>query len=134
MCIRDRFWANLSKRILGNLEAGDTIIPKELENEFIVNINDDTGREKPKLSQINVFTDGSKTDTGVGAGYVIMKGKNTVIQAESIRLRKDASIFQAEAVAVQQAAAFLYSHFDPSYKYIRFFTDSQAVLLAIQNR
>ena len=81
-----------------------------------------------------MFTDGSKTDTGVGAGYVIMKGKNTVIQAESIRLRKDASIFQAEAVAVQQAAAFLYNHFNPSYKYIRFFTDSQAVLLAIQNR
>ena len=80
------FWANLSNRLLGNLEAGDTTIPRELENEFIVNINDDSGREKPKLSQINVFTDGSKTDTGVGAGYVIMKGKHTVIQAESCLL------------------------------------------------
>ena len=128
------FWANLSNRLLGKLEATDTIVPKVLENDFKVIIDDDQGREKPKLSQINVFTDGSKSDTGVGAGYVVMKGKHTVIQAESIRLSKDASIFQAEAIAVQQAAAFLYNHFSPSYKYVRFFTDSQAVLLAIQNR
>ena len=38
-------------------------------------IDEENGRKKPKLSQINVFTDGSKTRHGVGAGYIIMKGK-----------------------------------------------------------
>ena len=30
------FWANLSNRLLGTLEAKDTIIPKILQNEFTV--------------------------------------------------------------------------------------------------
>ena len=58
-------------------------MPKVLENDFQVIIDDDLGREKPKLSQINVFTDASKSATGVGAGYVVMKGKHTITQAES---------------------------------------------------
>ena len=31
--------------------------------------------EHPQMSQINIFTDGSKTDTHAGAGFVIYKWK-----------------------------------------------------------
>ena len=36
-------------------------------------------------SQFNLFTDGSKTDNGVGAGFVIYKNKKEIM-AESHRL------------------------------------------------
>ena len=69
-------------------------------------INEKKGRKGPQLSQINVYTDGSKNRTGTGAGYVIMIGKNKLIASDSISLNKEASIFQAEAIAIEKQQNF----------------------------
>ena len=45
--------------------------------------------------------------SGTGAGFVIMKGKHSIQHAESINIRQEASIFQAELIAIQEAVTFL---------------------------
>ena len=128
------FWKQRSDIMLGDLEALDSIDPVALHNEFDITINSESGREKPKLAQINIFTDGSKTNFGVGAGFVIMKGRSTLIHAESIALQREATIFQAEAAAIHHAIDFLIQNYKEEYRFIRLFSDSQAVLLAIRNK
>ena len=72
------FWQTPNGETLGELEILDTTRYKAEERDYNIIINNLDGRNKPKLSQINIYTDGSKTDTGTGSGYVIMKGKHTV--------------------------------------------------------
>ena len=43
-----------------------------LEQNYIVNIQNHIGIRPPKLTQINVFTDGSKTNDGTGAGLSLI--------------------------------------------------------------
>ena len=95
-------------------------------------MNDVSGRQKPKLSQINVYTDGSKTSQGTGAGFVELKGKNILIHTASINLDKTATIFQVKAAAIQKAAEYLTQNPRPSQKYIKIFSDSQAVRKALE--
>ena len=60
-----------------------------------------------------------------------MRGKQQVVTTESISLNKKATVFQAEAVAIEKAATFPIEHSEPRDKYIRIFSDSQAVLKAL---
>ena len=53
---------------------------------YWVTIDSKKGKAKTIPSQINVYTDGSKTKQGAGSGYVIMKGKDTVLHTQSINL------------------------------------------------
>ena len=82
-------------------------------------------------SQINVFTDGSKVNGRVGAGFTIRKGQ-TAFQEMSYRLPDKCSVFQAEIFAINQAALILQRLGYP--KYIKFFVDSQAALMALDNK
>ena len=111
--------------------ATDSIKENNIHKNYHIIIDEIAGVQKPKLSQINVFTDGSKTKHGVGAGYIVMRGKQQVVTTESISLNKEATIFQAEAVAIEKAAKFLINHSETRDKYIRIFSDSQAVLRAL---
>ena len=97
------FWKTLSEAALGELEPKDAIKQKVEERLYNINIDPNTGRNKPKLSQINIYTDGSKTQLGTGGGFVIMKGRQTLIHTNSINLRPEASIFQAELTAITAA-------------------------------
>ena len=111
--------------------ATDNIKESNIHKNYHIIIDEVAGVLKPKLSQINVFTDGSKTKHGVGAGFIVMRGKQQVVTTESISLNKEATVFQAEAVAIEKAAKFLIDHPEIRDKYIRFFSDSQAVLRAL---
>ena len=111
--------------------ATDSINERNMHNNYHIIIDEAAGCLKPKLSQINVFTDGSKTKQGVGAGFIVMRGKQQVVTTESITLNKEATVFQAEAVAIERAARFLINHSETRDKYIRIFSDSQAVLRAL---
>ena len=82
-------------------------------------------------SQINVFTDGSKYRGKVGSGVFIRRGSTTMAQL-SFRLPDKASVFQANIFAINQAAIFLQTL--PNNTYIKFFVDSQAALLALNNK
>ena len=52
---------------------------------------------------------------------------------ESVHLPTNASVFQAEAVAIKRAALHLPEATNNNIKYVRFFSDSRAILLALQN-
>lgn len=82
-------------------------------------------------SEVNVYTDGSKFNDKVGAGVFITIDKDHSI-ARSFRLPNRASVFQAEVFAINQAALILQA-LPHSNKYIKFFVDSQAALLSLNN-
>ena len=82
-------------------------------------------------SQYNVYTDGSKLNDRVGAGVFISKHKKVILE-ESYRLPNKATVFQAEIYAINKAALYLQSINCPQY--VKFFVDSQAALLALNNK
>ena len=65
------------------------------------NTNTDSFDGKPKhiqKAETTIYTDGSKTNHGVGAGFVIYH-KNRRIHAESIHIPDTSTVFQAEIEA-----------------------------------
>ena len=111
----------------------ETIMESIEDKNYWVTINSRKGRAKPIPSQINVYTDGSKTKQGSGAGYVIMSGKDRVLHTQSINLTENASIFQAELIAIKEAALYLQNNEDTQGVFIKFFSDSQAALQALKS-
>ena len=82
-------------------------------------------------SQLNIYTDGSKFNNRVGSGIYITSGPR-IIAALSYRLPDQASVFQAEIFAINKAAIFIQRI--GNAKFIKFFVDSQAALLALNNK
>ena len=69
------------------------------ERNFNCDLNSLNHRGLPKQSQINIYTDGSKTPNHAGAGIAIIKHGN-LRHTESIKLNPNVTIFQAEAKAI----------------------------------
>ena len=85
-------------------------------------------------SQINIYTDGSKTEKGVGAGFVITKNK-LELKIGEIRLDDICTVYQAEVFAIFEAVRSLI--IDPRFEGIRFvniFSDSMAALYSLKKR
>ena len=84
-------------------------------------------------SEITVYTDGSKTEYGVGSGYVVYnKGKQ--LQTHSSKLTDITTVFQAEIMAINEAADYLlilYNH--RKFTHVKILSDSQATLTALSN-
>ena len=74
-------------------------------------------------SKTNVYTDGSKKDFKVGAGFVISFTSNPHHEA-SFHLPDYCTVFQAEIFAIKQAATYLLQT-PQSWDYIKIFCDSQ---------
>ena len=53
----------------------------------------------PQMSQINIFTDGSKTDPHTGAGFVIYTYK-VEQYSKGGRIKMENTVFQAEVLAI----------------------------------
>ena len=78
----------------------------------------------------NVYTDGSKLEGQVGAGvYINKEGK--ILKTEKYRLPDEATVFQAEVMAIREAARILITI--PDISHVKFFVDSQAALRALHN-
>ena len=80
-----------------------------------------------------MYTDGSKTKQGAGLGYVILSEKDKVQHTQSINLTGEASIFQAELIAIQEAAKHLQLKKDAGGMYKKIISDSQAALQALKS-
>ena len=85
---------------------------------------------------INIFTDGSKTKSTTGAGYIIYQSNQPPI-AGKISLNYFNSVFQAEATAITQAISLhvlplLNKPFTPQHT-INIFSDSRSVLTALNH-
>ena len=86
--------------------------------------------ERQNRLDCNVFTDGSKKDDKIGAGYHIQL-QNGLILNDYFRLSDHATVFQAEIFAITEAANALCKLEDPGK--IKIFVDSQSALQALQS-
>ena len=113
----------------------DKITKLNLHNKFVVNTQTFGPEYKKYLmhSQLNVYTDGSKTNTGTGAGYVVFDQKE-MIHKDYIPLAPTATVYQAELLAIKYAAVFLHKMKKTlKPKYVKFFSDSRAALPTLNN-
>ena len=85
-----------------------------------------------RQAQFSVYTDGSRQNGCTGSGLVIYKGKRE-LYAESYRLPDTATVFQAEVKAIAMAAEVLHGLNPDDMKFVKFFVDSQAAILALDN-
>ncbi|XP_059091313.1 uncharacterized protein LOC131886882 [Tigriopus californicus] len=77
------------------------------------------------------FTDGSKTNNGVGWGYhIVCENDSDPLQGHG-KLGDDNSVFQAEVFAITNAARSLLASSTEAHKIIDFYIDSQAAIKAI---
>ena len=94
-------------------------------------INIDSFDCKPihiQKAETTIYTDGSKTDHGVSAGFVIYH-KNKKIHAESIHMPDTSTVFQAEIEAISHACQYALANLkELDIKYVKILSDSQAVI------
>ena len=93
-----------------------------------------TNRTTVKHSEHNIYTDGSKTENGVGSGFVVYH-KNTRLHVESISLPDTTTVFQAEIIAIYKAMLFMvrYSRSN-KVSYIKILCNSQAAITALDSK
>ena len=77
----------------------------------------------------NVYTDGSKMNDLVGAGVYILR-KEEVLATHKVRLPDECTVYQAELMAIKQAAIILQRYDDLTS--VKFYVDSQAALRTFQ--
>ena len=81
-------------------------------------------------TELNIYTNGSKMTDGVGAGFVVFEIHRKVHE-DKFKLPSVCTVFQAEIKAILEAARYLTT--TDKYKYVKFFVDSQAAILALDN-
>ncbi|XP_043660731.1 uncharacterized protein LOC122624986 [Drosophila teissieri] len=85
-----------------------------------------TGQEHAQ--HVNIYTDGSKMEEGVGAGIYCTDPDMRL----SYKLPSQCSIFQAEVFAIGKAAELAQS-IDPPHEAVNLFVDSQAAIRSMQS-
>ena len=93
--------------------------PEMWKNEFLVHRHN---------SDMEIYTDGSKNDDGVGAGYAILR-KNKKIATAQTKLPVQASAFTAELTAIKMALLTLKP---VTNKNVTIYSDSQSSIQAIK--
>ena len=88
------------------------------------------GYHHPEITDINIYTDGSKTKEHTGAGYVIFKRK-AERYSNSIRMPMENTVFQAEVLAIREAIKEYITLRHDTETSVKVFTNSQAALLAL---
>ena len=81
---------------------------------------------------INVFTDGSKSQDGVGSAFVIFSQGRKWME-DKFRLPNTATVFQAEAYAIFRATQFLINNGIQWTGRCHFFSDSMSTLQALNS-
>ena len=99
---------------------------------YTINVDSYTTNELPLQSQINIYTDGSKTKNHVGAGYSIMRGKHVILEGKR-RLPDESTVFQAELMAIKMAMFDLVGYLEPEDRYIKLFSDSRSAIQALNS-
>jgi len=99
----------------------------EDSEEYTKSLTDDI--REASTRGVCCFTDGSKTDNGVGGGYVITHADTNIEQ--SFKMDDSCSVFQAETAAIMHSAMRLSSY---SNQTITFWSDSRSALQALSNR
>ena len=122
-----RYWTDLAEQLGLDLSLIDSCQETSENRGYKVN-NKPTGKKHLVMSQLNVFTDGSKMGHKVGAGYVIYHFRKP-LREEKFSLPDNSTVFQAELLAIKEAATTV--RYFTDFKFVKFFVDSQAALAAI---
>ena len=124
------YWEQLTKDLGIQIDRTDAIKSDLWKKYYFVNIDSFKNTGPPVHSQVNIYTDGSKTDDHVGSGYVIYH-KNEEIATDSKRLADEITVYQVEVNAIKQAASTLLQNKPDHYKFVKIFSDSQAAIRAL---
>ena len=128
-----RHWETSMQKLKLKLDDNDRCSTTKWNAGFKINRDSFSGEAKHrKLTQYNVYTDGSRLDDQTGAGFVIYRGKRK-IHTGKYRLPNHATVFQGEITAVTKAANKLHGLNIPDMKYVKFFVDSRAAIQALDN-
>ena len=127
-------WEKVGGWGLESLEADNikAVSPMKL---FRVVVDSFTGDKKYlNQSQYNIYSDGSKTATGVGAGFTILRNGLEILTGE-VKLLDGCTVFQAEVLAIFEAIRTLLNS-DQVHKvrFVKIFSDSSAALYALRKR
>ena len=110
-------------------KSNDVCFEYIFDKNYTVNTESFDGKAKHRShAEIMAYTDGSKTEQGVGAGYVLYRRKQFEFY-ESLKLPDHATVFQAEVMAINKCAEYLLKLENP--KFVKILVDSQAALLAL---
>ncbi|MCP4489190.1 MAG: hypothetical protein GY820_18040 [Gammaproteobacteria bacterium] len=111
-----------------------------LDRKYTIHLPDDNDTYRQTLftiipdqpaEAISGYTDGSKTEDGTGGGFIITNNNNTHTIAESsFKLPDYCSVYQAELIAITEAAKSLNNHREET---ITFWSDSLSSLQAISS-
>jgi len=96
------------------------------------NIDDTTDAREDSKHSIQVYTDGSKSERGVGAAVVIFKD-DKIIDTKKYKLDGCCSNKQAEQLAILKALENI-QDMDTNHKRVQICTDSQIALESLKNR
>ena len=124
------YWAKKAEKMNIDITDTDKCNLHCWEKKFTVNEDSFNSTSYPIQGQINIYTDGSKTDEHVGSGYVIYKHERE-IESNSTRLSTDITVFQAEVLAIKLAVSNYLCNKSINDRYIKIFSDSQAAIQAL---
>lgn len=126
------YWEQRAKNLGIRIEDTDAIKTDNWGNLSSVNLESFKNTGPPIHSQINVYTDGSRTEEPVGSRYVTYH-KGEELEKESIRLEEETTVFQADVLAIKLSIQRLINIRKTEHKFIKIFSDSQAALRALVN-
>ena len=122
-----KYWDMQSKLADIDLDDSDRTRQSMWSKKYIVNTDSFKSTHLPIQAQVNIYTDGSKTDEHTGTGAVIYYQKNE-IYTESMKIPDYCTVYQSEALAIKLTLQNAHTWLQPNMKYIKIFSDSQAVL------
>ena len=117
-----------------NLPITDLCNNTNYNKSYRVNLDSFDGKRKHRVhAECTMYTDGSKTKSGVGSGLVAYKGKTEIIR-QRYKLPDYATVYQAEMYAIFRACKNLNTLDREMPQYIKILSDSQAAILALDNK
>ena len=126
------YWEQLAEQMGISPDSTDAIKTELWDRSFRVHLESFKNLSHPVMTQVNVFTDGSKIEQHVGSGFVIY-ANNEEIATDSIRLADEITVNQAEVLPIKQAVLKLIEVKTKNHKFVKIFSDSQAALLSLAN-
>ena len=118
-----KYWEDLADSFNIDLDYSDRARGVIWERQYTIDKNSFLHTTLPIQSQINIYTDGSKTNEHIGSGFVIYKNGNE-INTNTTRLPEYCSVFQGEVLAIKLAAEELVNVITKEDKYIKLCSDS----------
>ena len=102
---------------------------KNLDKRYhVVLISFQNNNATIKHAEYSIYTDGSKTENGVGSGFVVYH-KNERIQMESFSLPTTTTVFQAEVAAIYEAMLYMINHMLLSKNTVRLTSGNSGIKL-----